>query len=179
MATVPLPDRTAGNVDPPPLAQDPPTDQDVVNAMYTRGTRYLVAAPVQLGLQVALQAALQVTLQAALQVVLPPLLAPIEAKIDELSIFTRKNHNMELVDGKGTPFAIVPFPDGKIPSVATNVKNLSANELREYCNRYYPNRQYGAGAQANAKSPFGRQLAAVKPLDNNLSVVLARPAESH
>jgi hypothetical protein len=34
MATVPLPNRTTGNVDFPPLAQDPPTDQDVVNAMY-------------------------------------------------------------------------------------------------------------------------------------------------
>ncbi|KAJ6463953.1 hypothetical protein C8R45DRAFT_504492 [Mycena sanguinolenta] len=96
----------------------------------------------------------QAALQAALQVVLPPLLAPIEAKIDRLSIFAIKNYNRKLMGGKPVPFQPVPFPDGKLPSAATNtpttfsdvdkIRNLSMDELREYCTRYYPGRKYGA-----------------------------------
>ncbi|KAJ6525273.1 hypothetical protein DFH09DRAFT_1188747 [Mycena vulgaris] len=97
----------------------------------------------------------------------------LEDKVDDmrntlvgLTISTAKNHNRNLRDGKVTAFVPVLFPDGTMPFDNNNaIKNinpstrlntpltsasviaaLTRNELLEYCNGYYGNKKYTAGA---------------------------------
>ncbi|KAF8200441.1 hypothetical protein K438DRAFT_1933039 [Mycena galopus ATCC 62051] len=79
----------------------------------------------------------------------------IVTKIDQLTIFACRNHNRTLGDGRPVAFKPVPFPDGSLPSENDNTStaltnltvliNLSYEELKAYCEAYYPGRAYGNG----------------------------------
>ncbi|KAJ7712947.1 hypothetical protein B0H16DRAFT_1479028 [Mycena metata] len=79
----------------------------------------------------------------------------IVTKIDQLTIFASQNHNRTLGDGRPVAFKPVAFPDGSLPSENDNtptaltnlavLDNLSYEELRAYCEAYYPGRAYGNG----------------------------------
>ncbi|KAJ7497964.1 hypothetical protein B0H11DRAFT_1998036 [Mycena galericulata] len=191
MAPVPLPARTpnlpfTNSVNLPQLAQDPPSTLDILHergqsdnistaAAYVYEDSVLAAASNGIRLQGALQAvlgpALQAALPAALLAALPAALQaallPIETKIDQLCIFTAKNYNRTLVDGKAIPFAPVPFPDGTLPSANINtptalttvdaIDGLPYPELREYCTKYYPGRVYGQGQQLQERRRLLRE----------------------
>ncbi|KAK7006198.1 hypothetical protein R3P38DRAFT_3037265 [Favolaschia claudopus] len=107
-------------------------------------------------LKAVIKEAFEEALPVALQASLTPLIKQLEAKIDDLRISTKKKYNCALAEGRTVPFDAVPFPDGTLPSAQTNtptalantdiIESLSADELREYCTRYYPGRVYEMGA---------------------------------
>ncbi|KAJ7917955.1 hypothetical protein B0H13DRAFT_2439632 [Mycena leptocephala] len=150
----------------PPAPQDPPSVGDVISAK-----KYAQRALIAGGLS---SRTLFIPINTRLDAI-DARLDGIVVKIDQLTIFASKNYNRTLGDGRPVPFAPVPFPDyiyiyGEIrvpvdygsllmhqnsnaralqtPTPLTDVivlDSLAYDELKAYCEGYYPARAYGNG----------------------------------
>ncbi|KAJ7823283.1 hypothetical protein B0H13DRAFT_1919732 [Mycena leptocephala] len=133
----------------------------------------------------------------------------IVTKIDQLMNFASQNHNRTLGDGRPVPFKPVPFPDGSMlsenddviaylitcgkytltplqtPTALTNLAvldNLSYEELRAYCEGYYPVMPTAMGNTSQSEKSLFQSLLlhdhVPQPPDEACGFMRHRPASA-